>query len=87
MCRCGRAINCRGLSLYVLAGRGVLASPFKDFNTLCLAGKHAFMPGLSMACTGQIHRRYVEEMEAAEAADGRGWDVLFYGDSIMEEWR
>ena len=40
-----------------------------------------------MGCSGQIHRRYVEEMEAAEAADGRGWDVLFYGDSIMEEWR
>ncbi|BDA47685.1 probable platelet-activating factor acetylhydrolase IB subunit beta [Coccomyxa sp. Obi] len=35
----------------------------------------------------KVHRRYVEEMEAAEAADGRGWDVLFYGDSIMEEWR
>lgn len=26
-------------------------------------------------------------MEAAESATGRGWDVLFYGDSIMEEWR
>ena len=27
-------------------------------------------------------RRYVEELEK----EG-GWDVLFYGDSIMEEWR
>ncbi|CAL8465692.1 g5228 [Coccomyxa elongata] len=35
----------------------------------------------------KVHRRYVEEVEAAEAADGRGWDVIFYGDSIMEEWR
>ncbi|KAK9905658.1 hypothetical protein WJX75_004011 [Coccomyxa subellipsoidea] len=35
----------------------------------------------------KVHRRYVEEMEAAESATGRGWDVLFYGDSIMEEWR
>ncbi|EIE23771.1 SGNH hydrolase [Coccomyxa subellipsoidea C-169] len=35
----------------------------------------------------KVHRRYVEEMEAAESAAGRGWDVLFYGDSIMEEWR
>lgn len=26
-------------------------------------------------------------MEAGEAADARGWDVIFYGDSIMEEWR
>lgn len=38
-------------------------------------------------CSCQVHRRYVEEMEAAESAAGRGWDVLFYGDSIMEEWR
>jgi hypothetical protein len=27
-------------------------------------------------------RRYVEELEK----EGE-WDVLFYGDSIMEEWR
>ena len=37
--------------------------------------------------TDQVHQQYVEEVEAADAADGRGWDVIFYGDSIMEEWR
>jgi len=30
--------------------------------------------------------RYVGELEANEASSA-GWDVLFYGDSIMEEWR
>ncbi len=30
--------------------------------------------------------RYVEELEGNEASSS-GWDVLFYGDSIMEEWR
>ena len=30
--------------------------------------------------------RYVEELEGNEASTS-GWDVLFYGDSIMEEWR
>ncbi len=64
--------------LYVLGGHAVL--PHNLYKcSICRA--------LNMGCTGQIHRRYVAEMEAAEAADGRGWDVLFYGDSIMEEWR
>ena len=31
-------------------------------------------------------RRYVEELEGNEASTS-AWDVLFYGDSIMEEWR
>ncbi|BDA51571.1 probable platelet-activating factor acetylhydrolase IB subunit beta [Coccomyxa sp. Obi] len=35
----------------------------------------------------KVHLRYVDELEAAEAADGRGSDVIFYGDSITEEWR
>ncbi len=30
--------------------------------------------------------RYVEELEGNEASTS-GWDVMFYGDSIMEEWR
>ena len=30
--------------------------------------------------------RYVEELEGNEASTS-GWDVLFYGDSIIEEWR
>ena len=30
--------------------------------------------------------RYVEELEGNEAS-ASAWDVLFYGDSIMEEWR
>ena len=34
---------------------------------------------------GCVHR-YVEELEGNEAS-ASAWDVLFYGDSIMEEWR
>jgi hypothetical protein len=31
------------------------------------------------------HKLYVKE--AAEGGKHGGWDVLFYGDSIVEEWR
>jgi hypothetical protein len=31
------------------------------------------------------HQRYVKEVYEAEKHGG--WDVLFYGDSIIEEWR
>ena len=31
--------------------------------------------------------RHVKELEESEASATAGWDVLFYGDSIMEEWR
>lgn len=33
----------------------------------------------------QVHQRYLKEVTGAE--DRGGWDVLFYGDSIVEEWR
>ncbi|KAK9907995.1 hypothetical protein WJX75_001192 [Coccomyxa subellipsoidea] len=33
----------------------------------------------------QVHQRYLKE--AKEADSHGGWDVLFYGDSIVEEWR
>ena len=35
----------------------------------------------------KLHNKYVEEVQAAETAGERGLDVLFFGDSIMEEWR
>lgn len=31
------------------------------------------------------HQRYLKE--TAEVDKHGGWDVLFYGDSIIEEWR
>ncbi len=32
-----------------------------------------------------VHQRYVKEV--ADAEKHGGWDVVFYGDSIVEEWR
>ena len=85
---CGRPIRRKNSSqeglLCVIRTRGSLA--ISRTPNMCSAEKSVSL-SLRHGMTDQVHQQYVEEVEAADAADGRGWDVIFYGDSIMEEWR